>query len=545
MTIRRALLSVSDKTGIVDLARGLVSLGVEIVSTGGTAASLRAAAVPVVPLSEITGFPEILGGRVKTLHPAVHGALLAVRGNPEHDAELARHGIGPIDLVVVTLYPFEAAQERGATFPAMVEEIDVGGVTLLRAAAKNFEGVVVLSAPPQYRAVLDELQRTGTVSRPTRLNLAREAFARTSRYDAAISRYLEASVPREEEVFPQHLVLAFEKAQDVRYGENPHQRGAFYREPGITRPCVATARQIAGKPLSYNNIYDLDVAFELVKEFTDPAAVIVKHGIPCGVGTGGGISGAYLHAREGDPVSAFGGIVALNRAVDRPTADAVGETFLEAVIAPGFSEDALAALGRKKNLRLMEVGPLDTPRKPAQGGRRVARIPSTKSPALSSADGRDAPGSAELDLRRVRGGVLVQDRDTVDLIEDQLQVVTSRAPTEREWGDLRFAWTVCRYVRSNAIVFARDCQVVGIGAGQTNRVEPVRLAARQAGERAKGAVMASEAFFPFPDAVEVAITAGITAVIQPGGSVRDAEVVAAADSAGIAMVTTGIRHFRH
>jgi phosphoribosylaminoimidazolecarboxamide formyltransferase/IMP cyclohydrolase len=505
---------------------------------------LRAAAVPVVPLSEITGFPEILGGRVKTLHPAVHGALLAVRGNPEHDAELARHGIGPIDLVAVTLYPFEAAQERGATFPAMVEEIDVGGVTLLRAAAKNFEGVVVLSAPPQYHAVLDELQRTGTVGRPTRLHLAREAFARTSRYDAAISRYLEASGPREEEVFPRHLVLAFEKAQDLRYGENPHQRGAFYREPGITRPCVATARQIAGKPLSYNNIYDLDVAFELVKEFTDPAAVIVKHGIPCGVGTGEEISGAYLHARAGDPVSAFGGIVALNRAVDRPTADAVGETFLEAVIAPGFSEDALAALGRKKNLRLMEVGLLDTPRKPAQGGRQVARIPSTKSPAPSD-DGRETPVSAELDLRRVRGGVLVQDRDTVDLIEDQLQVVTSRAPTEREWGDLRFAWTVCRYVRSNAIVFARDRQVVGIGAGQTNRVEPARLAARQAGERAKGAVMASEAFFPFPDAVEVAIKAGITAVIQPGGSVRDAEVVAAADSAGIAMVTTGIRHFRH
>ncbi len=542
MKITRALLSVSDKTGIVELARGLAGLGVEIISTGGTATALRESGVPVTPLSEVTGFPEILGGRVKTLHPAVHGALLAVRDNPGHLAELGRHGIHPIDLVAVTLYPFEAALSRGPDLEAMIEEIDIGGVTLLRAAAKNFEGVAVLSAPGQYGTVLDEIRRTGTVSPETRLHLAREAFARTSGYDAAIARYLGA------ELFPQQLLLAFEKVQDLRYGENPHQRGAFYREPGVVRPCVATARQLAGKPLSYNNIYDLDAALELVREFAGPAAVIVKHGIPCGVGTGESLHQAYLHAREGDPVSAFGGIAALNQPVDRATADALTETFLEAVIAPAFAEDALAPLARKKNLRLMEVGVLT-----GQGGSRSSGTPLAQ--ALSSwqphrlrAASRcvAAPGGPpELDLRRVRGGLLVQDRDDLDLVEGDLCVVTSRAPTEREWADLRFAWTVCRYVRSNAVVFARDRQIVGVGAGQMNRVEPVRLAARQAGARARGAVMASEAFFPFPDAVEVAIEAGITAVIHPGGSVRDAEVVAAAEAAGIAMVTTGIRHFRH
>ncbi len=520
MKIQRALLSVSDKTGIVDLGRGLVGLGAEIVSTGGTAAALREAGVPVTPLSEVTGFPEILDGRVKTLHPAVHGGLLAVRDNPVHAAELARHAIRPIDLVAVTLYPFEAALARGAGLRAMLDEIDIGGVTLLRAAAKNFESVAVLSAPAQYGMVLDELRRTGTVSRETRRRLAHEAFARTSGYDAAIARYL-AGQPGAGP-FPERLLLTFEKVQDLRYGENPHQRGAFYREPGVARPCVATARQIAGKPLSYNNIYDLDAALELVRELAGAAAVIVKHGIPCGVGTGETPHRAYLHAREGDPVSAFGGIVALNRPVDRPTADALAETFLEAVIAPAFTGEALDALARKKNLRLMEVGPLTGPA------------------------GAPFPGAPpELDFRRVRGGLLVQDRDELDLVEHDLRIVTSRAPTEREWADLRFAWTVCRFVRSNAIVFARDRQVVGVGAGQMNRVEPVRLAARQAGERARGAAMASEAFFPFPDAVELAIEAGVTAVIHPGGSVRDAEVAAAAEAAGIAMVVTGIRHFRH
>ncbi len=530
MNVGRALLSVWDKTGIVEFAQGLADLGVEIVSTGGTAATLRGAGLAVTDLSEVTGFPELMGGRVKTLHPMVHGALLAVRSNPEHMAELARHGIRPLDLVAVTLYPFEAAVARGVDLAGALEQIDIGGVTLLRAAAKNFEAVVVVSGASQYEGVLGELRTTGVVGRETRLRLAYEAFARTTGYDAAIARYLGAGG----DAFPQHLILAFEKIQDLRYGENPHQLGAFYREPGAVGPSVATARQRSGKRLSYNNIYDLDTALELVLEFREPAAVIVKHAIPCGVGIGERLQDAYLHAREADPVSAFGGIVALNRPVDGPTAEALAETFLEAVIAPGFMEDALAVLTRKKNVRLMEVRVAESyPARPSPGSART-------SDAQAS---RQEPRS--LDLRRVRGGLLVQERDGVDLVEENLRVVTSRKLTEREWADLRFAWTVCRYVRSNAIVFARDRQVVGIGAGQMNRVESVRLAARQAGERAQGAVMASEAFFPFPDAVEEAIKAGITAVIHPGGSVRDADVTAAAEAAGIAMVTTGIRHFRH
>lgn len=530
MRVERALLSVRDKAGVVEFARGLIRLGVEIISSGGTGAALREAGVRGTEVSEVTGFPELLGGRVKTLHPAVHAGILADRGNPHHAADLRRHGIGLIDLVAVTLYPFEATVEKGADLAEAVEQIDIGGVALLRAAAKNFEHVVVVSRPSQYEEVLAALGRRGTVDRETRARFAREAFVRTSGYDGAIARFLEGRAT-EGTPFPQHLVLALEKIQDLRYGENAHQRAAFYRDPGAAGPSVATARQLAGKPLSYNNIYDLDTALELVREFAEPAAVIVKHATPCGVGTAERLREAYLRARDADPVSAFGGIVAFNRGVDRPTAEALAETFLEAVIAPGFSEDALASLARKKNLRLMDMGTMAPGPAPAAPGDGAA-VPSG-----------DAPAS--LDFRRVRDGLLVQDRDAVDLEEDRLRVVTSRAPTEREWADLRFAWTVCRYVRSNAIVFARDSQVVGIGAGQTNRVESVRLAARQAGERAKGAAMASEAFFPFADGVLEATNAGVTAIIHPGGSVRDAEVTAAAEAAGVAMVTTGIRHFRH
>ncbi|MHB8730460.1 MAG: bifunctional phosphoribosylaminoimidazolecarboxamide formyltransferase/IMP cyclohydrolase [bacterium] len=528
MTIARALLSVADKTGVVELARGLAAAGCEIISTGGTAAALREAGVPVTALDTVTGFPEILGGRVKTLHPSVHGGLLALRGDARHMAELARHGIRPIDLVAVTLYPFEAAQARGSDERALIEEIDIGGVTLLRAAAKNFRDVVVLSDPAQYAAALDEIRRTGTVAPEMRRRLAREAFARTTAYDRAIGGWL-GSAPSEagggDQPFPARFRLAFEKAQDLRYGENPHQRAAFYREGGgadaLTRsaaaaPSVATARQIAGKELSYNNIYDLDAALELVREFGETAAVVVKHGIPCGVALAGTAREAYLGAREGDPVSAFGGIVAINRAVDCAAAEAINETFLEAVIAPAFDEDAVALLGRKKAVRLLETGPLG-PAGPTPG----------------------------VDWRRVRGGLLVQDRDALDLVEADVKVVTSRAPIDAEWRDLRFAWTVCRHVRSNAIVFARGRQVVGVGAGQPNRVESVRIAGRVAGDRARGAAMASEAFFPFADGVEAAAAAGITAVIQPGGSKRDPEVIAAAEAAGMAMVTTGIRHFRH
>lgn len=520
MRVERALLSVWDKTGIVEFARGLGRFGVEIVSSGGTGAVLREAGVRVTEIGDVTGFPELLGGRVKTLHPAVHAGILAVRGDAQHAADLNRHGIRPIDLVAVALYPFEATIAGGADLAQALEQIDIGGVTLLRAAAKNFEHVVVVSRPSQYKEVLADLRSSGTVGRETRERLAREAFARTSGYDAAIARFLageESAEGAEGTSFPRHLLLAFEKIQDLRYGENAHQRGAFYREPGAAGPSVATARQLAGRPLSYNNIYDLDTALDLAREFADPAAVIVKHATPCGVSIAQTLREAYLRARAADPVSAFGGIVGLNRRVDGPTAEALAETFLEAVIAPGFSEDAIASLARKKNFRLMDVGD---------------GVPAGSQPA-------------PLDFRRVRDGLLLQDRDAVDLIEDHLRVVTSRAPTDREWADLRFGWKVCRYVRSNAIVLGRDLQIVGVGAGQTNRVESVRLAARQAGERAKGAAMASEAFFPFADGVQEAINAGVTAVIHPGGSVRDAEVIAAAEAAGIAMVTTGIRHFRH
>ena len=540
MTITRALLSVADKTGSVDLARGLVEIGCEIISTGGTAAALREAGVPVTALDAVTGFPEILGGRVKTLHPSVHGGLLAVRGDARHTAELARHGIRPIDLVAVTLYPFEAALARGFGEQTLIEEIDIGGVTVLRAAAKNFRDVVVLSDPAQYAAALNEIRRTGTVAPEMRRRLAREAFARTAAYDRAIGGWLgvdfmvagsgaDGRAPSEggagDQRFPSRFSLTFEKVQDLRYGENPHQRGAFYREgagadavapSGAAAPSAATARQIAGKELSYNNIYDLDAALELVREFGETAAVVVKHGIPCGAAIAGTPRDAYLRAREGDPVSAFGGIVALNRPADRAAAEAINETFLEAVIAPEFAEDAVALLARKKAVRLLETGALG-PAGPTPG----------------------------IDWRRVRDGLLVQDRDALDLVEADLKAVTSRVPTEAEWRDLRFAWTVCRHVRSNAIVFARDRQVVGVGAGQPNRVESVRIAGRVAGDRARGACMASEAFFPFADGVEAAAAAGITAVIQPGGSKRDPEVVAAAEAAGMAMVTTGIRHFRH
>ncbi|HEV2282380.1 MAG TPA: bifunctional phosphoribosylaminoimidazolecarboxamide formyltransferase/IMP cyclohydrolase [bacterium] len=519
MTIARALLSAADKTGIVELARGLAETGCEIISTGGTAAALREAGVLVTALDAVTGFPEILGGRVKTLHPSVHGGLLAVRGDPRHSAELARHGIRPIDLVAVTLYPFEAALARGSDERTLIEEIDIGGVTLLRAAAKNFHDVVVLSDPAQYPATMDEIRRTGTVAPEMRRRLAQEAFARTTAYDRAIGDWLGTAPSAADQPLPSRLRLAFEKVQTLRYGENPHQRGAFYRESGGAEPAapsVATARQLAGKELSYNNIYDLDAALELVREFGETAAVVVKHGIPCGAAIAGTPRDAYLRARDGDPVSAFGGIVALNRSVDRAAAEAINETFLEAVIAPAFNEDAIALLARKKAVRLLETGPLG-PAGPTPG----------------------------VDWRRVRGGLLVQDRDALDLVAAEVKIVTSRAPTDAEWRDLRFAWTVCRQVRSNAIVFARDRQVVGVGAGQPNRVESVRIAGRVAGDRARGACMASEAFFPFADGVEAAAAVGITAVIQPGGSKRDPEVIAAAEAAAMAMVTTGIRHFRH
>ena len=509
MNVKRAVLSVADKTGIVELAAGLAALGVEVISTGGTAAALRAANVPVTALADVTGFPEILDGRVKTLHPAVHGALLAVRGNAAHDRDLARHGIRPIDLVAVTLYPFEAARARGADRSAMIEEIDIGGVTLLRAAAKNADGVTVLSDPGQYGPVLEELRRTGAIGDETRRRLAAAAFARTSAYDAAIASYLGG------DAFPDRLVLGFEKVQDCRYGENPHQRGAFYREPGTRGPSVATARQLGGKELSYNNIYDLDAALELVREFDEPAAVVVKHGIPCGVGTGEALRTAYVHAREGDPISAFGGIVACDAPIDAGAAALLQPRFLEVVAAPRFEPAAFESLTKKKNLRLLEFE-RDLP----------ARL-------LSSAK-----------VRSALGGVLLEYPDPA-AAPDEWHVVTERRPTREQWRDLLFAFGAVRQVKSNAAVVASNEVTLGVCGGQTNRVAAVELACQRAGAAVRGAVLATDGFFPFADGIEAAARAGIAAVAAPSGSIRDEEVIAAARKAGIALVFTSRRYFLH
>ncbi len=521
-SIRRALLSASDKTGLVALAEALSVAGVELVSTGGTAAALREAGLQVRPLDLITGFPEVLDGRVKTLHPAVHAGLLA-RDTPADAAELKRLGITPIDLVAVTLYKFEEAAASGVAIGKVVEEIDIGGVTLLRAAAKNWSRVVVLSDPAQYDAVIAALKNGARVPDALRLRLAAEAFARTAAYESAIAAYFQraaggAAQPESsgEAVFPDRLTLAFQKHADLRYGENPHQRAAVYVSAGRDRPAsgeVLSAEVLGGHALSFNNIADLEAAWGLVRALPGPAVAIIKHMNPCGAALGATVRDAFVRAREGDPVSAFGGVVAANVPVDQAAAEAMGEMFLEAIIAPGFDEDALSTLGGKKNLRLLAAG--------------------------------EPGGMAGLEFRSVRGGLLIQESDAIGRDESAWRTATVRAPSPVEWDDLRFAWTVCAHVKSNAIVFAKDRQVIGVGAGQMSRVDSVRLAAAKAGERARGAVAASDAFFPFADGVAAAAEAGVTAVIQPGGSVRDEEVIAAADRFGVAMVMTGERHFRH
>jgi len=518
--IRRALLSASDKTGLVPLAQALQAAGVELLSTGGTAAVLRDAGLQVRTLDLVTGFPEILGGRVKTLHPAVHGGLLA-RDDPGDLAELRRLGIAPIDLVAVTLYPFEAAAAKGAAMPAVIEEIDIGGVTLLRAAAKNWARVVVLSDPSQYDMVMGEL-RNGGVPEALRLRLAAEAFARTAVYEASIAAYFEHAAGQE--AFPERLILAFTKRADMRYGENPHQRAALYAGPGGSAASgeVLSAEVLGGRALSYNNIADLEAAWALVRELPAPAAVIIKHMNPCGAAVGADAREAFTRAREGDPVSAFGGVVATNVPVDLAAAEAMSDLFLEAIIAPRFDTDAVQQLSSKKNLRLLAAGS-QLPYDPAG----------------------EPTGRAGLEFRSVRGGMLIQEPDSVARDESGWKTATARAPSPAEWDDLRFAWTVCAHVKSNAIVFVKDRQVIGVGAGQMSRVDSVRLAAGKAGARGRGAVAASDAFFPFADGVVAAAEAGVTAVIQPGGSVRDDEVVAAADRVGLAMVMTGERHFRH
>lgn len=540
--IRRALISVSDKTAIVPFALALHEMGVQIISTGGTARTLQEAGVPVTPVEQVTGFPEMMEGRVKTLHPAIHAGILADRRKPEHLQALQEAGFEPIDLVCVNLYPFEQTVARsGVILDEAIENIDIGGPTMVRAAAKNHESVAVVVDPADYDAIIREMRANeGALSLATRRRLAAKAFAHTAFYDAQIAGYLrEQFTP--ESLFPQEFTVALRRSQELRYGENPHQQAAFYRIPNFTEPSIATAKQIHGKELSYNNLLDCDSALELVKEFaTDhPACVIIKHTNPCGVALADSLPEAVERARMADPVSAFGGIMALNRVVDAATAEKITapNTFFECIIAPGFTQDALPILTEKKkwgaNLRLLEVGDL-------------------------------TPPQAGLILRGLTGGVLVQTRDvqlfktvpateglppgTYDLRELKREVfsfVTRRQPTDAELEQLLFAWKVVKHVKSNAIVLAKDWVIVGVGAGQMNRVQSVRLAAEAAGERAKGSVLASDAFFPFPDNVEVAAIAGVSAIIQPGGSVKDQEVIAAADRLGLAMVFTGIRHFRH
>ncbi|WP_437562864.1 bifunctional phosphoribosylaminoimidazolecarboxamide formyltransferase/IMP cyclohydrolase [Sorangium sp. So ce542] len=521
--IRRALISVSDKTGLLPLARRLAEKGVEILSTGGTQRALQDANVPVVGVEAYTGSPEVMDGRVKTLHPRVHGGIL-MRGAIDED-DLARLGGQPIDLVVCNLYPFEATVRRpGVTHPEIIENIDIGGPSMVRSAAKNHARVAVVVDPADYDAVLAEIDGAGEVSSATRRRLATKAFAHTAAYDGMVAGYL-SSLPEEgqpnaaeREPYPRFLTLALERAYPLRYGENPHQSGAFYRERGAAAGSLALAESLGagGKELSFNNLVDVDAAFEVVREFTQPAAVVVKHTNPCGVAVAGDLATAYRTAREADAVSAFGGIVALNREVDRAAAEVLVETFLECVIAPAYAPEALEVLRTKKNLRVLATG------------------------ALLPADHR------ELTFKRVGGGLVVQERDATAGGEVRGgKVVTKRAPTPQELEALDLGWRVCKHVKSNAIVLTVPGSTVGVGAGQMSRVESVRIACSKAGERARGSVLASDAYFPFPDGLALAAEHGITAVAQPGGSVRDPEVIAAADAAGVAMVFTGVRHFRH
>ena len=521
VTVRRALISVSDKTGIVDFAHGLQRLGVEIVSTGGTAAALRDAGIEVRDVSELTGSPEILDGRVKTLHPRLHAGLLAVRDDPEHVEVLKREGIEPIDLVCVNLYPFERTVARQGTSESdAIENIDIGGPTMIRAAAKNHGFVAVVVQPESYDAVLAELEETGGgVSAATRHWLANEAFAFTARYDAAISRWFGVRY----EEFPEHWVMAHEKFLDLSYGENPHQKAALYVEVGARTHILSRVAKLHGRALSFNNVLDLDAARRLLDEFDAAACVIVKHNNPCGVAVGGSIGGAYEKALSCDPMSAFGAVVAFNRNVDGPLAERLHQHFIEVLIAPSYDDDALTVLRQKEAIRILEA----------------------------TEQRRDEPGNR--DLKRVRGGLLVQEPDRIDSERESMKLVTESSPTGTQWDDLWFAWKVCQHVRSNAIVIAKEGATVGVGAGQMSRVDSVRLAiekAREArGDEAEavleGSVVASDAFFPFPDGPQLAIEAGSTAFVQPGGSVRDAEVIAACDEAGAAMVFTGRRHFRH
>jgi phosphoribosylaminoimidazolecarboxamide formyltransferase / IMP cyclohydrolase len=517
--IQRAILSVTDKTGLVDFARRLASLGVELVSTGGTAKLLRESGITVRDISELTGFPEMLDGRVKTLHPKVHGGILHRRQDSGHRAAVAEHDIPAIDMVVVNLYAFEkTAAKPGVHFEELIENIDIGGPSMIRSAAKNFQDVAVVTSPSDYGAIADEMMRSGgELSRETKWRLAQKAFATTAAYDSAIASTLERAGTDFEhkpfelraEGFPENLRLSFRKVTDLRYGENPHQKAAMYSDGSGTG--VANARQVQGKELSYNNIVDLQAAWDVAQEFDEPVCAIIKHTNPCGTATGKTLAEAYVRALECDPVSAFGGVIGVNRTIDAAAAGEMAKLFLEVIAAPAFDERAKAAFAPKKNLRLVEV----------------------------------PTGEQAWVLKNISGGMLVQDSDRHKLTEADLKVVTKRPPTPEEKRALLFAWKVCKHVKSNAILYARDGQTVGVGAGQMSRVDACKLGAMKAQLPLKGTVAASDAFFPFPDGVEEIAKAGATAIIQPGGSVRDQEVIEAADRLGLAMIFTGVRHFRH
>ncbi|HYA15642.1 MAG TPA: bifunctional phosphoribosylaminoimidazolecarboxamide formyltransferase/IMP cyclohydrolase [Syntrophales bacterium] len=516
--IKRALISVTDKKGIVEFARGLKDFGVEILSTGGTAVQLRAGGINVTDVSDYTGFPEMMDGRLKTLHPMIHGGLLAIRDNQEHMKAAAEHRINMIDMVIINLYRFEdTVAKKDCALDDAIENIDIGGPAMIRAAAKNYRYVSVVTNPEDYAGILNEMKATGgNISEATNFFLAAKAFQLTARYDAAISNYLGGIGPDgTRKMFPDTFTVQFVKSQDLRYGENPHQHAAFYRETEQHISAIPSARQLQGKELSYNNIMDSDAAWQMVSDFALPATVIVKHANPCGAATSGSdIATAYRKAMETDPVSAFGGIVALNRQVDKKAAEELAKIFLEVIIAPGFDEEAKAVLSAKKNLRLLEI--------PSTGVR-----------------------PAGYDFRRVVGGLLVQERDTDDFDIRKAKIVTKRPPTEEEYKALDFAWRVVKHVKSNAIVYASKDQLVGVGAGQMSRVDSVKIATMKSNLPTKGCVLASDAFFPFRDGVDMAAEAGITAIIQPGGSVRDEEVIKAADEHGIAMIFTETRHFKH
>lgn len=510
----RALLSVSDKTGIVEFARELENLGVTIISTGGTHKKLEESGVAVTGISDVTGFPECLDGRVKTLHPAVHGGILAMRDKPEHMKQLADLGIETIDIVAINLYPFkETILKPGVTLEDAIENIDIGGPTMLRSAAKNHKDVVVICDPADYETVIDELKKNKTVSYDTKYRLALKVFQHTAAYDAMISDYLRKQIGAE---LPDNLTMTFEKVQELRYGENPHQKASYYKEIQPADGSLVKAEQLHGKELSFNNINDTNGALAALREFSEPTVVAVKHANPCGVGTGSDIYTAYKRAYDCDPTSIFGGIVAANRPIDKATAEEINKIFIEIVIAPDFTDEAMEILTQKKNIRLLK---------------------------LPDIENKEAAG--EIDIKKVSGGLLVQGVDDILFDENALNVVTDRAPTEKEMEDLRLAMKVVKHIKSNGIVIAKDQATVGIGPGQVNRIWAVENAIRQANTSLEGSVLASDAFFPFDDCVTAAAKAGVTAIIQPGGSIRDQESIDKANELGIAMVFCGIRHFKH